>query len=176
VIKRLLPTGQCWCGCSARIDLGSFFAPGHDKRAESRVIMEVFGDVPHFVNAFGYGPDAEGNPGTASWVDNAMRLAALPTTTKFQLEYPNISDRAGPLLRHDTTLGGQIDLSDGSVTFNVVRNARATNSIVVPFVDVSALYKEVGTWVVRTTGILLPTAAEPAGARYVPLNHGTRIA
>ncbi len=36
--------------------LGSFFAPGHDKKAEARVIVEVFGDVAHFVAAFGYAP------------------------------------------------------------------------------------------------------------------------
>ena len=36
--KRLLPTGECWCGCSAETAIGSFFLPGHDKSAESAVI------------------------------------------------------------------------------------------------------------------------------------------
>ena len=36
--KRLLPTGECWCGCGAETAIGSFFLPGHDKTAESAVI------------------------------------------------------------------------------------------------------------------------------------------
>ena len=31
---RVLPTGECWCGCGVEVGLGSFFAPGHDKVAE----------------------------------------------------------------------------------------------------------------------------------------------
>lgn len=54
---RLLPTGRCWCGCGAEVDLGSFFAAGHDKRAEARVIMEIFGGVPQFLAAFGRAPE-----------------------------------------------------------------------------------------------------------------------
>ncbi len=60
-MKRLVPTGVCWCGCATEIDLGSFFAPGHDKRAEARIITEVFGSVAHFVAAFGYAPP-DANP------------------------------------------------------------------------------------------------------------------
>ena len=36
--KRLLPTGECWCGCGAETAIGSFFLPGHGKTAESAVI------------------------------------------------------------------------------------------------------------------------------------------
>ena len=36
--KRLLPTGECWCGCGAKTAIGSFFLPGHDKTTESAVI------------------------------------------------------------------------------------------------------------------------------------------
>ena len=36
--KRLLPTGECWCGCGAETAIGSFFLSGHDKAAESAVI------------------------------------------------------------------------------------------------------------------------------------------
>ena len=35
---RLLPTGECWCGCGSDTAIGSFFLPGHDKTAESAVI------------------------------------------------------------------------------------------------------------------------------------------
>jgi hypothetical protein len=55
--ERLLPTGQCWCGCGAELPVGSFFAPGHDKVAESAVILTQFGGVPEFLREFGFGPD-----------------------------------------------------------------------------------------------------------------------
>jgi hypothetical protein len=56
-MARLMPTGSCWCGCGKELAVGSFFAPGHDKLAEARVIREVFGSVPAFIAAFGYAPE-----------------------------------------------------------------------------------------------------------------------
>ncbi len=53
---RPLPTGECWCGCGAVTPVGSFFAPGHDKAAESRVISEQYGSVADFIVAHGYQP------------------------------------------------------------------------------------------------------------------------
>ena len=52
----LIPTGRCWCRCGAAVVRGSFFAPGHDKKATAVIIQEVFGDVASFVAAFGYAP------------------------------------------------------------------------------------------------------------------------
>ena len=54
--ERLLPTGECWCGCGAETAIGSFFLPGHDKTAESAVISVEYGGVPEFLNRHGYGP------------------------------------------------------------------------------------------------------------------------
>ena len=54
--KRLLPTGECWCGCGAETAIGSFFLPGHDKTAESAVISVEYGGVPGFLVHHGYGP------------------------------------------------------------------------------------------------------------------------
>jgi hypothetical protein len=54
---KLLPTGTCWCGCGSDTKRGSFFASGHDKRAEAAVILEEYGDIPAFLVAHGYGPD-----------------------------------------------------------------------------------------------------------------------
>ena len=54
--KRLLPTGECWCGCGAETAIGSFFLPGHDKTAESAVISVEYGGVPRFLVEHGYGP------------------------------------------------------------------------------------------------------------------------
>lgn len=54
--RRLLPTGECWCGCGAETPIGSFFAAGHDKVAESAVILTQYGGVPQFLVAHGFGP------------------------------------------------------------------------------------------------------------------------
>lgn len=57
--ERLIPTGECWCGCEQETGLGSFFLPGHDKFAESAVISMKYGGVPEFLVAHGYGPGGE---------------------------------------------------------------------------------------------------------------------
>lgn len=54
--KRLLPTGQCWCGCGGEAAIGRFFLPGHDKVAESAVIRLVYGGVAEFLEQQGFGP------------------------------------------------------------------------------------------------------------------------
>ena len=80
MIKRLIPTGVCWCGCGQELEkLGSFFAQGHDKVAESRVIREVFGSVPHFLVAFGYAPNDAGRvaPGLYQFASDARMKASL---------------------------------------------------------------------------------------------------
>ena len=59
--QRLLPTGQCWCGCQGETGIGSFFLPGHDKVAESAVISVEYGGVPRFLVQHGYGPGGK-NP------------------------------------------------------------------------------------------------------------------
>lgn len=50
----LKPTGECWCGCGAAAK--SFFKGGHDRRAESLLIMGKYGGVAQFLDANGYGP------------------------------------------------------------------------------------------------------------------------
>lgn len=54
---RLLPTGECWCGCGTETPIGSFFAAGHDKLAESAVILLEYGGVPEFLVQHGFGPN-----------------------------------------------------------------------------------------------------------------------
>jgi hypothetical protein len=80
---RLIPTGECWCGCGKEVPVGAFFSPGHDKTAESRVIREVFGDVATFVAAFGYAPDGS-RPVDARYADKA--LIAVMTSVGEKLE------------------------------------------------------------------------------------------
>ena len=55
---RLLPTGTCWCGCGKETGIGSFFLAGHDKIAESAVILVEYGSVHEFLHRHGYGPES----------------------------------------------------------------------------------------------------------------------
>ena len=59
--RRLIPTGECWCGCGEEATLGSFFRAGHDKVAESAVINIEYGGVAEFLAEHGYGPGGK-NP------------------------------------------------------------------------------------------------------------------
>lgn len=52
--RTVMPTGVCWCGCGREVSRGAFFAPGHDKTAESGVIMREYGGVPEFLEHHGY--------------------------------------------------------------------------------------------------------------------------
>lgn len=45
------PTGICLCGCGAATAPGKFFVASHDRRAESQVIKEHYGDIAGFVLA-----------------------------------------------------------------------------------------------------------------------------
>jgi hypothetical protein len=144
------------------------FAPGHDKRAEAKVIMEVFGGVPQFVTAFGYGPDegGGGEAGTASWADAAMRLKGIPEGERqlLRLEYP-AADGTGQLqrTRRDVYLA-PVALEQGAATFT--EHDHGIGAIHVPFVDVVAVYRGDGRWIVRIAG----TFEKRGGiVEYVPL-------
>lgn len=52
----LIPTGICWWGCGEEALPGSFVKAGHNKTAESGVIMAEYGGVPEFLRAHGFGP------------------------------------------------------------------------------------------------------------------------
>jgi hypothetical protein len=56
--SRLLPTGECWCGCGSETTRdGSFFLPGHDRYAEAAVIrLRYDGKVARFIVEHGFGP------------------------------------------------------------------------------------------------------------------------
>lgn len=59
--QRLLPTGTCWCGCGEETTRGSFFLTGHDKVAESAVVLVEYGGVAAFLASHGYSPEGK-NP------------------------------------------------------------------------------------------------------------------
>ena len=171
---RLMPTGTCWCGCDAQVDLGSFFSPGHDKRAEARLIMEVFGGVPQFLHAFGRGPTGVAQAAQVDWTDCAMRLKAVKPNSTFVIEHAKGPNHPRPhdghLERHpDAKLAQDVELGDGSVTFKV--EGRCTSILMVPFCDIVAVYKEpsTGFWVVRVRGLIESTGGQLGGVQYASL-------
>ena len=56
-VKQVYPIGVCYCGCGTKLASNTkFFAPGHDKAAESEVIKKEYGSVAAFIVHHGYGP------------------------------------------------------------------------------------------------------------------------
>ena len=75
--KRLMPTGECWCGCGAETKrVGSFFVPSHDRRAEAAVMKLEYGDIPRFLVEHGYGP------GGKNAIEELEKLRAREGTRK----------------------------------------------------------------------------------------------
>ena len=69
-LPRLLPTGNCWCGCGDNAAIGSFFARGHDKVAEAALLATKYGgSVPQLLHKHDYGPGR-------SVTDDAVRSGA----------------------------------------------------------------------------------------------------
>ena len=53
---RLIPTGDCWCGCGAEVGLGRFFAPGHNTTSLKMVVKLIYGSEAKFLTDMGFGP------------------------------------------------------------------------------------------------------------------------
>ena len=48
--RRLMPTGECWCGCGKEpAYLSSFFVPGHERKAVMDIVMAKYGSTAEFV-------------------------------------------------------------------------------------------------------------------------------
>lgn len=180
--KRLLPTGFCWCGCGEEVGVRYFFKPGHDKQAEARLIMEVFGGIPQFLHAFGRGPDQEGAaPTEAGWVYWAMKLAGLPAGpggASFVIEYLNEADRTGRFKLRPSkvtgdhrrlTLAGPVALADGVADF-----ALESSQFQVPLVDLDGVRREGEPYIIRVHGTFEPTGSVnfPESMKYVSLARG----
>ena len=50
------PTGECWSGCGGKTNPKRFFLPNRDRVAESAVMKVVYGGIPQFLAAHGFGP------------------------------------------------------------------------------------------------------------------------
>lgn len=51
------PAGTCFCGCGSGTAPDKFFLPGHDRAAEAAVVRLVYGGIPEFLAAHGFGPE-----------------------------------------------------------------------------------------------------------------------
>src|SRR5262245_20166524 len=107
----VFPNGRCWCGCGETTERTVFFVPGHDKRAEARVVKEVYGSVPDFLAAHGYGPDGrdpgaalrQGMDGTGVQLLEAWSKKGEASDDAFHvaLEVMNPENPKGPLTREE---------------------------------------------------------------------------
>jgi hypothetical protein len=116
--------------------------------------MEIFGGVPQFMTAFGYGPDGEeGAAATTSWVDSARRLLKLAKQSRQEVTIEHVTE-SGTLERHGSRdLVVRLlsaDLVDNAATFEIENYS----AVVIPFVDVPTVYNERGRPIVRTSGVL----------------------
>src|SRR5947209_7272424 len=83
---------QCWCGCGQAIERPHFFAPGHDRWAESYVIRKEYGNIAAFLKAHGYGPHGR----------SARKEAARSAATSSDQSVPEgVVDEATPLRNSD---------------------------------------------------------------------------
>jgi hypothetical protein len=85
VAQRLLPTGVCWCGCGEETARGSFFLTGHDKVAESAVVLAEYGGVAEFLASHGYSPEGK-NPRQVLEVWHEQRKAKRSMSYKKRRE------------------------------------------------------------------------------------------
>lgn len=56
-VPAVYPTGLCYCGCGTATDApNKYFISSHDRRAEAKVVGDVYGSIAAFVVAHGGGP------------------------------------------------------------------------------------------------------------------------
>ena len=117
--KRLLPTGECWCGCGAETAIGSFFLPGHDKTAESAVISVEYGGVLGFLVHHGYGPGGKNalrEVGRWRSKSKARRRGVMTTVRRRQTASGvDTESSSGALIGYEAELWRMADALRGSM-------------------------------------------------------------
>ena len=76
-MARIFPTGKCFCACGETTEGTSYFVPGHDKRAEAKVVKEAYGSVVELLAAHGYGPEGRDPRAAIQKGTDAMGLKLL---------------------------------------------------------------------------------------------------
>src|SRR5690349_9894488 len=105
-MARVLPMGKCFCGCGETTERTAYFVPGHDKRAEAKVVKDEYGGVLELLTAHGYG--AEGRDPTAG-IREGMDTRGIKLLEAWSrerrhkvhvaLEVTNVENRDGPRAR-----------------------------------------------------------------------------
>lgn len=57
--QRIMPTGECFCGCGAATAIGSYFVQGHDRKTEAWLTEMRYSNSVGRLVALGYGPGGE---------------------------------------------------------------------------------------------------------------------
>jgi hypothetical protein len=145
-MSRVFPTGKCFCGCGEPTEGTSYFVAGHDKRAEAKVVKEVYGSVVEFLAAHGYGPEGR-DPEAALGED--IDAKGLQLLQKWSKVYPNVhvdlevlstKDRGGPRERQ-TRFHVEYLPKDRAFVFDRCRDAPHMK-LTVPVPDIAWVYLE----------------------------------
>lgn len=107
-VNRVFPTGKCWCGCGEATERTSFFVAGHDKRAEAKVVKEVYGGVVEFVAAHGFGPEGHDPAATVPEGTDATGVERLQAWIKGESGAHYVLEVLDPKDRHRVRHGGFI--------------------------------------------------------------------
>lgn len=159
-MRRVFPTGKCWCGCGESTERTSFFVPGHDKKAEAKVVKAEYGSVVEFLSAHGYGPD--GRDPTAPHIHDDLDVKGLQLLEAWEwgkeisgkvhvvLEFLNVENRTGPVCRIENFHVRYL-ASDRAARFELCSAAKVSgcnltiptgSKLTVPFVDIGWVYVE----------------------------------
>ena len=79
-------TGKCWCGCGE--DTDTFFAPGHDRRAERALLRLEYGGghTAKWIANLGYSPDNSVVEASEGQREDSMRNATTKVRFSYSLE------------------------------------------------------------------------------------------
>ena len=148
-MSRVFPTGKCFCGCGEATEGTSYFIAGHDKRAEAKVVKEVYGSVVAFLAAHGYGPEGRDSTPAIQQDTDTKGLQLLEKWSKedfgvprvhVALEVLNMEDRGGPRTRME---GFHVLFSPKERAFRFERCRGSTPlTVTVPLPDIAWVYLE----------------------------------
>lgn len=188
-MRRVFPTGKCWCGCGETTEPTSFFVPGHDKKAEAKVVKEIYGSVIGLLTAHGYSPEGRDPAATIPEGMDATGLQLLEHLSKESwhkehkaheehvvLEFLNAENRVGPLCRAED-FHVEFLAVDRAVRFHTCSNVTVSGTtlaglsrcaLTVPFPDIGWVYAEHDDRNRRRLVARLRGAIVPDPIRFVP--------
>jgi hypothetical protein len=55
--RKAVADGRCWCGCGTSVPTKKFFAPHHDRKAETMLMKLHYGSIANMVASHGHDSD-----------------------------------------------------------------------------------------------------------------------